>query len=136
MDELQLTIDHVSLSVHDLPRAVAFYTVALAPLQIEVVGQVSAESSGSVAFAGFGRGRKGSFWLSEHGQQSPQAHICFRAACRADVRAFHRAALAAGATDNGPPATRPEYHDAYYAAFVLDAEGHNIEAVTFEPEAD
>jgi len=133
MDELELTLDHITVSMQDLPRAVAFYRDALAPLGLELVGQVTAEASGSVAFAGFGRGRKGSFWLAERGAQTPPAHVCFRAGSRDAVRAFRQAALAAGGRDNGGPGTRPEYHDAYYAAFVLDPEGHNIEAVTFEP---
>ncbi len=135
MSELNLVVDHVSLSVKDLPRAKAFYLKALLPLGLELVGEVSAEQTGTVAFAGFGIGRKGSFWVSEHGRQTPIAHICFRAASRAAVRAFHEAALAAGAKDNGAPGTRPKYHQAYYAAFVLCPEGHNIEAVCFADEA-
>jgi len=133
-DELTLMLDHVSLSVTDLARAKAFYSIALAPLGLEVVGEVSAEQSGSVAFAGFGIGRKGQLWLAEKGQQTPATHICFRAASCSDVRAFHDAALAAGGSDNGAPGIREIYHPAYYAAFVTDPEGHNIEAVCFEPE--
>jgi len=135
MNELQLTLDHVTLSVSDMGRAKAFYTQALAPLGLSIVGEVSAEQGGSVAFVGFGFGRKGSFWVAESGQQSPPTHICFRALTREAVRAFHEAALAAGGQDHGAPGPRPEYHSAYYAAFVLSPEGHNIEAVCFEEES-
>jgi len=135
VDELRLTIDHLTLSVEDLGRAKAFYTQALAPLGMEVVGEVSADQSGSVAFVGFGIGRKGCLWVAERGAQSPATHFCFRAQTRAAVRAFHEAALAAGGVDHGPPGPRPEYHPAYYAAFVLSPEGHNIEAVCFDDES-
>ena len=134
MSELNLTIDHVTLSVENLDRAKSFYSGALTPLGLEIVGEVSAEESGTVAFVGFGIGRKGSFWVAQNGRQTPPTHICFRASTRAAVRAFHGAALDAGAEDNGDPGVRPEYHPAYYAAFVLSPEGHNIEAVCFEDE--
>ena len=136
MIELNLTIDHVSLSVEDLGRAKDFYSKTLAPIGLALVSEVSAEQSGSVAMLGFGVGRKGSFWVAERGRQTPNAHICFRAQSRAAVRAFHDAALRAGAQDYGQPGTRPEYHSAYYAAFVLSPEGHNIEAVCFDDESD
>jgi catechol 2,3-dioxygenase-like lactoylglutathione lyase family enzyme len=133
MNELQLTIDHITLSVGDLPRAQAFYTQALAPIGLELVGAVSAEQTGTVAYAGFGIGRKGTLWLAAKGQQTPSSHLCFRAPSRAAVRAFHQAALDAGGTDHGAPGARTNYHPDYYAAFVLDPEGHNLEAVCFEP---
>jgi catechol 2,3-dioxygenase-like lactoylglutathione lyase family enzyme len=133
-DELQLAIDHISLSVADLARAKAFYAALLAPIGLEIVGEVTAEQTGTVAFAGFGRGRKGQLWIAEKGLQTPATHICFRAPSRSSVRSFHESGLAAGGTDNGPPGIREHYHPAYYAAFVTDPEGHNIEAVCFEPE--
>jgi catechol 2,3-dioxygenase-like lactoylglutathione lyase family enzyme len=102
---------------------------------MQIVGEVTAEQSGSVGFVGFGIGRKGSFWVAHNGRQTPTAHICFRAPNRAAVRDFHAAALGAGAKDNGGPGVRHEYHDAYYAAFVLSPEGHNIEAVCFQDES-
>ena len=135
MTELNLTIDHITLSVESLERAKDFYSKALAPIGLEIVGEVSAEQSGTVAFVGFGIGRKGSFWVAQSGRQTPTIHICFRAPTRAAVRAFHKAALEAGAEDNGEPGTRPEYHPAYYAAFVLSPEGHNIEAVCFKDDS-
>ena len=135
-DELTLTLDHITLSVADLARAKAFYKAALAPLGLEVVGEMTAEQSGSVDFVGFGIGRKGQLWVAANGQQTPATHICFRAASRAAVRAFHEAALAHGGADNGPPGIRELYHRDYYASFVTDPEGHNIEAVSFAPEDD
>lgn len=132
--ELKLIIDHTTLSVEDISRARDFYSKALAPLGIEKVGEVSAEISGSVAFAGFGIGRKGSLWIAEKGRQTPTTHICFRAPSREAVQNFYKAALDAGGNDNGAPGIRPEYHPEYYAAFVLDPEGHNIEAVCFKAE--
>ncbi len=136
MNELDLTIDHVTLSVADLDRAKAFYLAALAPVGLELVADVAAGEYGPVAFAGFGIGRKGSLWLSERGQQTPSTHICFRAPTRAAVEAFYTTALAAGGKDNGPPGIREVYHPEYYAAFVFDPEGHNIEAVTFAGPGD
>ncbi|MFT4979480.1 MAG: catechol 2,3-dioxygenase-like lactoylglutathione lyase family enzyme [Myxococcota bacterium] len=133
MDELRQTIDHITLSVGDLAVMKRFYRLALAPLGLSVVGEFSAAQSGSVAFAGFGIGRKGSLWLRESGQQTPGSHVCFRALSREAVRDFHAHALRAGGTDHGAPGVREQYHPAYYAAFVLDPEGHNIEAVCFEP---
>lgn len=134
MNELELAIDHVSLSVADLARAKAFYTPTLEAIGLNVTMELGPEVTGSVSVIGYGRGRKGSFWVAEDGPQTPKAHVCFRAKSRADVRAFYEAALAAGGTDNGGPGIREVYHPAYYAAFVFDPEGHNIEAVTFEPE--
>jgi len=134
-NELDLVLDHVTLSVADLDATKAFYGALLAPLGVNLVGEVSAEQSGTVAFSGFGVGRKGQLWIAETGRQTPETHICFRARSRADVRAFHSAGVAAGGKNNGAPGIRENYHPAYYAAFVIDPEGHNIEAVCFEPEA-
>jgi len=133
--ELNLTIDHLTLSVADLERSKNFYSKALAPLGMVIVGEISADQSGSVGFVGFGIGRKGSLWLAHKGQQPPATHICFRASTRAAVRAFHAAAIQAGGKDNGGPGVRTEYHKAYFAAFVVSPEGHNIEAVCFEEES-
>lgn len=133
-DELTLCLDHMTLSVGDLDAMAAFYETVLATLGLTCVGRMTAAQSGSVDFAGFGRGRKGSLWLAESGRQSPATHLCFRAETLDQVRAFHVAALAAGGLDNGEPGTREHYHPAYYAAFAIDPEGHNLEAVTFAGE--
>ena len=80
-------------------------------------------------FAGFGVAPKPDFWIGQGSPNQPRVHIAFRADSRAIVDAFHRAAVAAGGRDNGPPGLRPHYHDNYYGAFVLDPDGHNIEEV-------
>ena len=126
-------LDHMGLSVADLDRALAFYEKALAPLQISLVMRVTAEQAGGHAAAGLGRSGKPSFWLSAEGKTHPHTHIAFVADNRAAVDAFYRAALAAGGSDNGAPGPRPIYHPNYYGAFVLDPDGHNIEAVCHAP---
>ena len=82
---------------------------------------------------GYGVAPEADFWLAEGPPNEPRIHIAFRAASRAHVDAFYRAALAAGSRDNGPPGPRPHYHENYYGAFVLDLDGHNIEAVCHQP---
>jgi catechol 2,3-dioxygenase-like lactoylglutathione lyase family enzyme len=121
-------LDHVSLRVRDLERSRAFYTAALAPLGIAV----QMEGGGAV---GFGKPGKPQFWLNPGGTPSGPTHIAFVAASRADVHAFHAAALAAGGGDNGAPGLRPHYHPHYYGAFVLDPDGNNAEAVCHLSEA-
>jgi len=131
---MTIEIDHTSLSVSDFEAAKKFYTAALKPLRIEIVKEFSAEVTGSVAVAGLGADGKPFFWLANAGKTTPRVHLAFRAENRAQVDAFHAAALAAGAADNGAPGPRPMYHPDYYGAFVLDADGHNIEAVCRNPE--
>jgi len=121
-----MIIDHLTLHVADYSASKAFYLRALAPLGIGVVVEF-----GEVA--GFGREGKGEFWLAA-GAAQPSTHIAFAAASRAEVDAFHAAALAAGARDHGAPGLRPIYHASYYGAFVIAPEGHNIEAVCHRPE--
>ena len=84
-------------------------------------------------FAGFGVAPKPDFWIGHGAPNGPRVHVAFRADSRAIVDAFHKAAIAAGGRDNGPPGLRPHYHDNYYGAFVLDPDGHNIEAVCHLP---
>lgn len=122
-----MTLDHVSLRVHDLDRSRAFYIAALAPLGITILMQ----AQGSI---GFGKDRRPQFWLNPGGVPSGPVHVAFIAANRAEVRAFHAAALSAGGTDNGAPGLRPHYHPDYYAAFVTDPDGNNAEAVCRIPE--
>jgi len=129
--ELALTLDHVTLSVARLDVAGAFYARLLEPVGLTPVADLPAEVVG-VPCVGFGIGRKSTFWLAERGPQTPAFHVCFRAPSRAAVRAFHAAGLAAGGRDHGAPGVRENYHPAYYAAFVLDPEGHNVEAVCFD----
>lgn len=122
------TLDHIGLHVSDFARAKAFYTAALQPLGIKV--QMEFAENGGVA--GLGR-CKPEFWISE-GEPTSPFHIAFAAANRAEVDAFYAAAMAAGAKDNGGPGLRPQYHPNYYGAFVIDPDGHNIEAVCHHPE--
>ena len=128
------SVDHTSLSVSDFAKAKAFYTAALKPLGITVLREVPKALTGSVDVAGLGSNGKPFFWLADAGKTSPRIHVAFTANSRAEVDAFYKAAIAAGGTDNGPPGIRPMYHPAYYGAFVLDADGHNIEAVCHKPE--
>lgn len=127
-------IDHVGFAVSNYARAKAFYAQALAPLGYEIVMEVSADvnESGFPA-AGFGIGNKPDFWIGGEGKLPHPLHVAIVAKDRASVDAFHRAALAAGGQDNGAPGLRPHYHPNYYAAFVRDLDGHNIEAVCHAP---
>jgi catechol 2,3-dioxygenase-like lactoylglutathione lyase family enzyme len=121
--------DHIGISVTDFSRSKDFYKKALTPLSIFLVLEISAAQSGKHAHAGFGKDGKPFFWISAGSAPSGPAHIAFGAPLRSDVEAFYRAALAAGARDNGPPGPRPQYHADYFGAFVLDPDGNNIEAV-------
>src|SRR5690606_28544540 len=112
----------------------AFYETALAPLGYVVLMQIPAEHTGGKLVLGYGVPPKPDFWIHEGEPQSPRVHIAFRAENRAQVRAFYEAAIRAGGTDNGPPGPRPHYHENYYGAFVLDPDGHNIEACCHDPE--
>jgi catechol 2,3-dioxygenase-like lactoylglutathione lyase family enzyme len=85
-------------------------------------------------WAGLGKGGKPELWFGVGGQKQSAMHIAFIADTRDQVRAFHAAALAAGGTDNGPPGLREIYHPNYFGAFVLDPDGHNVEAVCHRPE--
>lgn len=127
-------IDHLGFSVSDYERAKAFYTKALAPLGYGLIMEVTAEQTGHAAAAGFGADGKPDFWFDAEGAMNKPVHIAIRADDRATVDAFYKAAIAAGGRDNGPPGIRPHYHPSYYGAFVLDPDGHNIEAVCHAPE--
>jgi catechol 2,3-dioxygenase-like lactoylglutathione lyase family enzyme len=128
-------LDHIGINVSSYPRSRAFYEKALAPLGITCVMEYG-------TFCGFGRDGKPDFWIGEGANrfQTPAqvavitpVHVCFVARSRAEVDAFHRAALAAGGKDNGAPGIRKEYHPSYYGAFVIDPDGHNVEAVIHTP---
>jgi catechol 2,3-dioxygenase-like lactoylglutathione lyase family enzyme len=117
-------MDHVGIPVSDYARSKAFYDRALAPLGVAVIMEFGPS-------AGYGRGRKPDFWISGDGGERAlrPSHFAFTAQSRDEVDAFYRAALEAGGKDNGPPGIRPQYHPGYYGAFVLDPDGHNVEAV-------
>jgi catechol 2,3-dioxygenase-like lactoylglutathione lyase family enzyme len=127
-------LDHIGLKVTDVERARTFYDQALKPLGVSVVMEVPKEKTGSTPYLGYGEGQKPYFWIGQEGRATEQLHVAFVAASRAKVDEFYRAAMAAGGRDNGPPGLRPYYHPAYYGAFVLDPDGHNIEAVCHAPE--
>jgi catechol 2,3-dioxygenase-like lactoylglutathione lyase family enzyme len=123
-----MILDHIGITVRSFARSRAFYAAALAPLGLR-------EVMGFESFAGFGRDRP-EFWIGEGraSETQPRLHVAFAATTRAQVDAFHRAAIATGGTDNGAPGLRPHYHPNYYGAFVLDPDGTNIEAVCHTPE--
>jgi catechol 2,3-dioxygenase-like lactoylglutathione lyase family enzyme len=123
-------IDHAGLRVTDFRRARDFYTAALGTLGIQLHAEFEA---GGKWHAGYGDKDGPTFWIDAGKQVPGEAHIAFVARSRAEVAAFHMAALANGGRDNGPPGLRPEYHADYFAAFVLDPDGHNIEAVYIGP---
>jgi catechol 2,3-dioxygenase-like lactoylglutathione lyase family enzyme len=120
-------IDHVTANVSEFERAKGFYAQALAPLGYSV--QMEFEGA-----AGFGTGEGiPDFWIGSSAERGA-THVAFKASDRAQVDAFYEAAIAAGGTDNGPPGPRPHYHETYYAAYVHDADGNNVEAVCHRPE--
>jgi catechol 2,3-dioxygenase-like lactoylglutathione lyase family enzyme len=122
----RVVIDHVSIGVRDLERSRAFYQQALAPLGFSERGPWR----DGVRETSFGVEGASDFAISlEYAPVDAPVHIAFAADSREQVHAFHDAALAAGATDNGPPGLRPEYSESYYGAFVRDPDGNNVEAV-------
>jgi catechol 2,3-dioxygenase-like lactoylglutathione lyase family enzyme len=121
--------DHLGFSAGNYPRSRAFYVAALAPLGIRETVVYDNERG---KISGFGNG-EAFFWVGDGEPSGGQIHVAFRAASRAEVDAFYAAAMAAGGTDNGAPGLRPHYHANYYGAFVLDPDGHNIEAVYHGP---
>jgi len=127
-------IDHLGFSVSDYERAKAFYAKALAPLDYSLIMEVTAEQTGHAPAAGFGANGKPDLWFGAEGAMNKPVHIAIVAKDRATVDAFYKAAMAAGGRDNGAPGIRPHYHANYYGAFVLDHDGHNIEAVCHAPE--
>lgn len=136
-------LDHMTFRVTDIARAKAFYSAALAPLGYSVCfeGEFGSHILGfAYPDASQPDGKKADVWFidgpSPYGgpAASSGCHLAWRAQSRAQVDAFHRAALAAGGRDNGAPGLRPEYHAHYYGAFVIDPEGNNIEAVCHSPE--
>jgi len=126
-------IDHLGIRVGNIRNSTQFYRLALAPLGYSLLMEVPASVSGTTDFAGFGVSPKPDFWIGGGSPNEPPVHVAFRASCRAEVDAFHAAAVAAGGRDNGAPGLRPHYHPDYYGAFVLDPDGHNIEAVCHSP---
>lgn len=121
-------IDHITFGISDFARSTSFYDASLAPLGLMRLFDVPKEQSGGVEATGYGRDRP-FLWIAEQNATRGKLHIALGAESREAVQAFHFAALAAGGRDNGAPGLRPHYHPGYYGAFVLDPDGHNIEAV-------
>lgn len=117
--------DHVGLKVRDLAASIDFYRRTLAPLGLELGSQ-------GEGYAGFGPPGAPALWLYAHpGGPGAGTHLAFRAPSQAAVQGFHAAGLAGGGRDNGGPGLRPDYAADYYAAFLIDPDGHNVEAVCF-----
>lgn len=126
-------IDHVGLTVRDYAASKAFYADALEPLGIALVMEVGPDENPTGWACGFGAEGKPFFWIGEGRHVDEGCHVAFSARTRGEVDAFHAAALAAGAADNGGPGLRPHYHPDYYGAFVRDLNGWNLEAVCHAP---
>ncbi len=120
-------IDHVSFSVADFSRSKAFYAAALAPLGYKLLSEFTEWS-----VAGFGAGGKSDMWIKQ-GDAAQPSHLAFNAATKDEVDKFYAAGLNAGGKDNGAPGYRKDYSPGYYAAFLTDPDGHNIEAVFHDP---
>jgi catechol 2,3-dioxygenase-like lactoylglutathione lyase family enzyme len=121
-------LDHVTVGVEDIERAQRFYDSALRPL-----GVTRLYGDGD-RFAGYGVNPKAFFWIGIRNNPQTGSHIAFAADDRATVDRFYEAAITAGGKDNGPPGIRAHYDPDYYGAFVLDPDGHNVEAVCRLPE--
>jgi catechol 2,3-dioxygenase-like lactoylglutathione lyase family enzyme len=119
-------IDHAAVNVSDLEASKQFYNEALQPLGYSLVFEVG-------DFLGYADGQMPNFGVVRR-EPTGGGHIAFAAADRATVDAFHASATSAGGRDNGPPGVRGHYHENYYAAYVLDLDGNNIEAVCHRPE--
>lgn len=126
-------IDHITFGIADFKRSTAFYDAVFAPLGVRRLFDVPEDHSDGVKVTGYCDEHPW-FWLAEEKPVSGLLHVAFRAGNRAEVDAFYAAAIRAGGTDNGPPGLRLQYHPDYYAAFILDPDGHNIEAVCHRPD--
>jgi catechol 2,3-dioxygenase-like lactoylglutathione lyase family enzyme len=124
-------IDHIGLDVSDIERSRAFYEAALAPLGIRIIQNATNEAGNPVVMMG---DEEIFFVIAQGDHIGTESHVAFRVDTAAKVDAFHRAALAVGGKDNGAPGLRPQYEGRYYAAFALDPDGINVEAVCHLPE--
>jgi len=127
-------IDHTGVVVSDFQKSRDFYRQALNAIGYSLLMEFPASITGHTDVAGFGEAPKPDFWISRGSPNRPPVHIAFRVSSREAVNAFYKAAMEAGGADNGAPGMRPHYHSNYYGAFVLDPDGHNIEAVCHEAE--
>jgi|SRR5438105_15756822 len=127
-------IDHTGIVASDFEKSKAFYAKALSAIGYSLLAEFPASVTGHADVAGFGEPPKPDFWVSKGSPNNSPIHVAFRVGTRSQVDAFFKAAIAAGGRDNGPPGLRVHYHANYYGAFVLDPDGHNIEAVCHSPE--
>jgi catechol 2,3-dioxygenase-like lactoylglutathione lyase family enzyme len=127
-------LDHIGIGCSDFEASRRFYVAALAPLGIAKMMEVTPDMTGGYHGIGMGAEQKPFFWFGSDGPRGTGMHVAFAAVSRAQVDAFHAAAMANGGRDNGPPGLRPHYHPNYYAAFVHDPDGINVEAVCHNPE--
>ncbi|MDR3423744.1 MAG: VOC family protein [Alphaproteobacteria bacterium] len=123
-------LDHIRIIVSDLARSKRFYAAALHPLGYRLLK----DGEASVGFGVPDGPRRsldpgGDFWIAQGNPVPPLTHFAFSAESRDVVDAFFRAAIQAGGSDNGRPGLRPQYHPNYYAAYILDRDGYNLEAV-------
>jgi catechol 2,3-dioxygenase-like lactoylglutathione lyase family enzyme len=121
-------IDHAGLRVSDIAKAKEFYSKALAPIGYKMIAEYP-----EYKIAGFGEPPKSDLWLSSGEGVEDTNHVAFVAKDKAAVDGFHKAGISAGGTDNGAPGYRKDYSPGYYAAFVKDPDGHNIEVVFHDP---
>lgn len=128
-------IDHVGFKVADYARSKAFYQQLLGTLGYSLLMEITPEMTGTDHHhGGFGSQGKPAFWIGDGMPSGGGLHVAVIATNRSQVDAFHATGLAAGGRDNGAPGLRPHYHANYYGAFILDPDGHNIEAVCHLPE--
>lgn len=130
-----MPLSHVGIPVSDIAKSKAFYEAALKPLGMGVTLEFGPDDteSGGTAIGFGGQGEQGLFWIGDNERVGEGIHIAFEAASHEEVDRFHEAALAAGGRDNGKPGPRPHYGPNYYAAFVFDPDGANIEVVYDKP---
>lgn len=126
-------IDHLAVDVSDIKKSGYFYDKALSPLGYLKLMEASQEFGGRLVL-GWKDSAETELYIGEGSRNVPRLHIAFRASSREQVDEFYRAAIAAGGKDNGKPGLRVEYHENYYGAFVLDPDGHNVEAVCHVPQ--
>jgi len=126
MSDHPLKLDHIGLRVTNLEKSVHFYTAALGPLGMSLIGK-------SDSHAAFGIGSMPYLTIRLTDKVEGPTHVAFLAESYEQVDIFHQAGISTGGTDGGAPGLRPDYHENYYGAFVLDPDGHNIELVKHSP---
>ena len=124
-EQYKRVVDHLTLRVADMDRSRAFYTAALAPLGMGIIAEYGGDDG-----IGFGPPGQDDFAIAPaNGRPSGPIHLAFSAGDKAAVGDFHAFGLSAGGRDNGAPGLRPQYHESYYAAYLIDPDGNNVEAV-------